>query len=113
MTGTGHGNGKKQVSVGKGPVILAAAALSHSNPDEPPSRSGSPATAKKPRKDCRITDRFHTGLLNMRRSLSASSMVYLHHWHTTGQLIPCNTLYKGRTNVNVYERSSNARGTTV
>jgi len=24
-------------------------------------------------------------------------MVYLHHWHTTGQLIPCNTLYKGRT----------------
>jgi len=53
------GRGKKQVSKGKGPVILAAAPLSHSNLDEPPSRSGSPATAKKPRKDCRITDRFH------------------------------------------------------
>ena len=33
----------------------------------------------------------------IRRGLSASSMVYLHHWHTTGQLIPYNTLYKGRT----------------
>jgi len=49
----------------------------------------------------------------IRRSLSASSMVYLHHWHTTGQLIPCNTLYKGWTNVNVYERSPNACGTIV
>ena len=56
MTRRGRGRGKKQVSGGKGPVILAADSLSHSNLDEPPSRSGSPATAKKPRKDCRITD---------------------------------------------------------
>ena len=63
MTGRGRGRGKKQISGGKGPVILAAAPPSHSNLDEPPSRSGSPATAKKPHKDCRITDRFHAGLL--------------------------------------------------
>jgi len=113
MTRRGRGRGKKQVSGGKGPVILAAAPLSHSNLDEPPSRSGSPATAKKPRKDCRITDRFHAVLMNMRRSLSAASMVYLHLLHTTGHLIPCNSLYKGRTNVNVYEPSSNACGTIV
>jgi len=74
MTGRvrGRGRGKKQASRGKVPSV-SASPLSHSDPDdkeEPPSRScshvkvkrspttrsGSPAIAKKHRKDCRITD---------------------------------------------------------
>ena len=60
MTDRGRGRGKKQASKAsrrKGPPLPAAAPLPHSDDkEEPPSRSGSPVTAKKPRKDCRITD---------------------------------------------------------
>jgi len=138
MTGRGCGRGKKQASKAsrrKGPPLPVAAPLPHSDDTEeppsrsgspvkakkPPTRSGSPVTAKKLRKDCRITDpgvedelvewfRENDSLWNTQRTAyrdKACRQLFL----ATKAVNWASTAIKGQTNVNVYERSSNACGT--
>ena len=80
-------------SGGKGPVILVAAPLSHNDPDEPPSPSGSPTTDKKPRKDWRITDRFHV-LLACCNQIHATQPLRILHGapYTTGTQLVSSSL---------------------